>query len=122
MAFLVVCIWKAGGVKGSAAAEKLKRYGAMWQALYGAAWLLALGYLPQAAGLAALAVAGFLTPPPVDAALFMAAGIAGIASGVWSFFASGTASKVAHSVGHFFSSAAHKVGHFFSGAAHFFGL
>jgi hypothetical protein len=71
---------------------------------------------------AGLAVAGFLTPPPVDAALFMAAGIAGIASGVWSFFASGTASKVAHSVGHFFSSAAHKVGHFFSGAAHFFGL
>jgi 4-hydroxybenzoate polyprenyltransferase len=58
--FLVVSIWKAGAVHGSAAAEKLKRYGAMWQALYGAAWLMALGLEVQAAWLAALAVAGFL--------------------------------------------------------------
>jgi hypothetical protein len=58
--FLVVSIWKAGEVQGSAAAEKLKRYGAMWQALYGAAWLMALGLEVEAASLGAVAVAGFV--------------------------------------------------------------
>jgi hypothetical protein len=57
--FLVVSIWKAGAVQGAVAAEKLKRYGAMWQALYGAAWLMALGLEVQAAWLGAVAVAGF---------------------------------------------------------------
>lgn len=58
-AFLCICIWKVGGVRGEAAAEKLKRYGAMWQSLYGAAWLMALGLSQEAGWLAALAVAGF---------------------------------------------------------------
>ncbi len=57
--FVMIAVWKAGGVPGSAGAEKLKRYGAMWQALYGAAWLIALGYEAQAAGLALLAIGGF---------------------------------------------------------------
>ncbi len=57
--FVMIAIWKAGGVQGSVAAEKLKRYGAMWQALYGAAWLVALGFHAQAAGLALLAIGGF---------------------------------------------------------------
>jgi len=43
-----------------AASEKLKRYGAMWQALYGAAWLVALGYEIQAIALAVVAVCGFV--------------------------------------------------------------
>ena len=58
--FLVVSVWKTGAVRGSAAAEKLKRYGAMWQALYGAAWLMALGMEVQAASLGAVAVGGFV--------------------------------------------------------------
>ncbi len=57
--FLIVCIWKTAGVEGTSAAEKLKRYGAMWQALYGAAWLVALGYEMQAAALTVLAICGF---------------------------------------------------------------
>ncbi|MHC5022653.1 MAG: UbiA family prenyltransferase [Planctomycetota bacterium] len=59
VAFLAVAWWKASGVTGAAAAEKLKRYGAMWQSLYGAAWLLALGLTVPAAWIAAFAIVGF---------------------------------------------------------------
>jgi 4-hydroxybenzoate polyprenyltransferase len=59
VAFLLVAWWKCSGVSGPAAAEKLKRYGAMWQALYGAAWLLGLGLTEQAIGLTVFAIAGF---------------------------------------------------------------
>lgn len=59
VAFIMIAIWKAGGVHAAAASEKLKRYGAMWQALYGAAWLMALGHEVQAAGLTVVAVCGF---------------------------------------------------------------
>jgi hypothetical protein len=58
--FLAVSLWKSGAVRGSAAAEKLKRYGAMWQALYAASWLMALGLEVQAASLGAVAIAGFV--------------------------------------------------------------
>lgn len=57
--FAVIAWWKGTGVTGRAAAEKLKRYGAMWQAMYGAAWLLALGMEHEAAWLGAFALAGF---------------------------------------------------------------
>jgi hypothetical protein len=60
LGFVGVAWWKATGVQGAAAAEKLKRYGAMWQALYGAAWLLTLHLPTQAAWIGAFAVAGFL--------------------------------------------------------------
>ncbi len=59
LAFVVVAQWKTTAVPPSAAAEKLKRYGAMWQALYGAAWLLTLDLKVQAAWLGAIAVTGF---------------------------------------------------------------
>ncbi|MCA9296273.1 MAG: hypothetical protein KC983_07135, partial [Phycisphaerales bacterium] len=42
------------------AAEKLKRYGAMWQSVYGAAWLIAIGHVREAIWLSAFAVAGFM--------------------------------------------------------------
>ena len=58
-AFIVVAILKARRVSGPAAAEKLKRYGAMWQSLYGAAWLLALGLNVQALWIGLFAVFGF---------------------------------------------------------------
>jgi hypothetical protein len=57
--FIFVAWWKGTGVRGKAAAEKLKRYGAMWQALYGSAWLLALGMELQALWIGLLALAGF---------------------------------------------------------------
>jgi hypothetical protein len=57
--FVFVAWWKATGVRGKAAAEKLKRYGAMWQALYGSAWLLALNMPTQAIWIGLLALAGF---------------------------------------------------------------
>jgi hypothetical protein len=57
----VIVAWrKATAVHGRAAAEKLKRYGAMWQALYGAAWLMALGLPAQAMGIGAFALAGLI--------------------------------------------------------------
>ena len=59
LAFLVMARWKTSSVAGRTAAEKLKRYGAMWQSLYGAAWLLALGLKTQAMWIGIFAVAGF---------------------------------------------------------------
>jgi hypothetical protein len=59
LGFAVVAHRKTRGVPGRIAAEKLRRYGAMWQALYGAAWLLALGLERAAAGLGLFALAGF---------------------------------------------------------------
>jgi hypothetical protein len=58
--FVVIALWKSTGVTERVAAEKLKRYGAMWQALYGAAWLMALDLPKAAAFIGAFAVAGFL--------------------------------------------------------------
>lgn len=58
--FLAVAWWKATGVTGRASAEKLKRYGAMWQSLYGAAWLLAIGLHREALAIGALALGGFI--------------------------------------------------------------
>ena len=40
--------------------EKLRRYGAMWQAVYAAAWLMAAGLRAEALGMALLAVLGLL--------------------------------------------------------------
>ncbi len=57
--FLVVGWWKASAAPRIAAAEKLKRYGAMWQALYGASWLAALGLTREAMWIGGFAVAGF---------------------------------------------------------------
>ena len=57
--FLAVARWKTSHVSGRIAAEKLKRYGAMWQSLYGASWLLALGLVTQSLWITAFAVAGF---------------------------------------------------------------
>ena len=59
IAFLAVSWWKVSVVSGEVAAEKLKRYGAMWQSLYGAAWLMGLGLFTQALWLGLFAVAGF---------------------------------------------------------------
>jgi 4-hydroxybenzoate polyprenyltransferase len=58
--FILVGWWKATAVGGRAAAEKLKRYGAMWQALYGSAWLFALGLPAQGLWIGAFAIAGFV--------------------------------------------------------------
>ncbi|HRQ75433.1 MAG TPA: UbiA family prenyltransferase [Phycisphaerales bacterium] len=58
--FCAVAYWKTRRITGRVAAEKLKRYGAMWQCLYGAAWLLALGLTTQAMWIGAFAVCGFL--------------------------------------------------------------
>ncbi len=51
--------WKASRVGGRAGAEKIRRYGAMWQSLYGAAWLFALDLGTQALWIVVLAVCGF---------------------------------------------------------------
>jgi len=58
--FLAVVRWKTTGVPRVVAAEKLKRYGAMWQSLYGAAWLLSIGHLREALWLSTFAVAGLV--------------------------------------------------------------
>ena len=60
IAFVFLARHKSTGVNGRVAAEKLKRYGATWEALYGASWLLAVGLVKQATWLAAFALACFL--------------------------------------------------------------
>jgi hypothetical protein len=57
--YVGVMLWKARRVEGRIAAEKIKRYGAMWQCLYGAAWLLAIGLEGEAAFMGVLAIIGF---------------------------------------------------------------
>jgi 4-hydroxybenzoate polyprenyltransferase len=59
-AFVMTARFKTTRVTGRAAAEKLKRYGAMWQSLYGAAWLLAVDLPVQAVWIGLFAVAGFV--------------------------------------------------------------
>ena len=59
--FLILVRGKVAGLGGGpVAAEKLRRYGAMWQAVYAAAWLLAAGLPYEAAGMAVLAVVGLV--------------------------------------------------------------
>ncbi len=59
--FLVVARIKVAGQGGGAgASEKLRRYGAMWQAVYAAAWLMCVGMHTAALGMAVVAVAGLL--------------------------------------------------------------
>lgn len=60
LAFVVIARWKTNSVSGRAAAEKLKRYGAMWQSLYGASWLLAIGLHKEALWIGIFAVVGFV--------------------------------------------------------------
>ena len=56
--FIVIIRWKTI-MGGAIAAEKLKRYGAMWQSLYSSSWLLALGLPTQAMWIGLFALAGF---------------------------------------------------------------
>jgi 4-hydroxybenzoate polyprenyltransferase len=58
--FVIVAHRKMRGVEGSVAAEKLRRYGAMWQSLYAVAWLAAMGLWTQSLMLGGVAAGGFL--------------------------------------------------------------
>ncbi len=60
VSFALIAWMKTSSINRIAAAEKLKRYGAMWQSLYGAAWLLAVGLTTPAIWLGLFAVVGFL--------------------------------------------------------------
>jgi len=60
ISFIAVMRLKLAAIPGPAAAEKLRRYGAMWQSLHGAAWLAAVGLSTEAGWIAAFALAGFL--------------------------------------------------------------
>ena len=57
--FVVVAIRKARHVRPHIAAEKLKRYGSMWQSIYAAAWLAGVGLWAEAIGMGIFAMAGF---------------------------------------------------------------
>jgi hypothetical protein len=57
---LVVRVKVAGLGGGPTAAEKLRRYGAMWQAVYAAAWLMCVGMHTAALGMALVAVGGLV--------------------------------------------------------------
>jgi hypothetical protein len=56
VAFLVLVRAKVAGQPGHVASEKLRRYGAMWQAVHAAAWLMAAGMHAEAAAMAGLVV------------------------------------------------------------------
>lgn len=57
--FAAVAIRKSRHVRPHVAAEKLKRYGSMWQSIYAAAWLAGVGLWPEAIGMGIFAAAGF---------------------------------------------------------------
>ena len=57
--FAVVAFRKARNVRSTVAAEKLKRYGSMWQSIYAAAWLGGVGLWKEALGMGVFALAGF---------------------------------------------------------------
>lgn len=59
LVYVVVARRKTAGVSGRVGAEKLRRYGAMWQCLYGAAWLFAAGLTAPAIWIGLFALAGF---------------------------------------------------------------
>lgn len=59
--WIAMARWKTRNVSGAVAGEKLKRYGAMWQTLYGASWLAALELQTQALWMGVFALAGFAT-------------------------------------------------------------
>jgi 4-hydroxybenzoate polyprenyltransferase len=58
--FAALAWWKCRRVPGASAAEKLKRYGALFQCLYGAAWLAGLDLIGPAFVLIALGLAGLI--------------------------------------------------------------
>lgn len=57
--FVFVARWKTKGVPPRIGAEKVQRYAAMWQSLYGAAWLLVLGLTAEAIWIGLFALVGF---------------------------------------------------------------
>lgn len=57
--FVILAWRKTMGTESSAAAEKLKRYGSMWQSIYAAAWLAGVGLWTEAFGMALFAFVGF---------------------------------------------------------------
>lgn len=59
LSFVVVAVRKSSNVPPRVAAEKVRRYGAMWQSLYGASWLLALGLTTGAIWFGLFALVGF---------------------------------------------------------------
>ncbi len=60
VAFAAVARWKIVGAPRMAAAEKLRRYGAMWQALYASAWFMAIGERTLAGWMFLLAIVGLI--------------------------------------------------------------
>ena len=60
IAFVILAWRKTSGVEPSTAAEKLKRYGSIWQGIYAAAWLAGIGLWPEALGMTAFAALGFV--------------------------------------------------------------
>ena len=60
LGFAVVAGQKVKNVKRRVAAEKLKRYGSMWQSIYAATWLAGCGLWPEALGMTVFAVLGLV--------------------------------------------------------------
>lgn len=61
LSFVAVVRWKVRQVDARSGAEKVRRYGAMWQSLYGAAWLYVLGLTTEAIWIGLFALGGFAT-------------------------------------------------------------
>ena len=60
LGFAAVAVQKVKNVRRNVAAEKLKRYGSMWQSIYAATWLAGCGLWPEAFGMAVFAILGLL--------------------------------------------------------------
>ena len=60
LAFVIIAWRKLSRVPGVVGAEKVRRYGAAWHAIYAAAWFAGLGRWSEAAGMAVLAIGGLI--------------------------------------------------------------
>ena len=60
-AFIAVAWWKVSKAPGQVGAEKLRRYGAAWHAIYAAAWFAGLGRWTEAAVMVLIGVVGLVT-------------------------------------------------------------
>lgn len=58
--FAALAYFKFRNTTGPAAASRLMRYGALWQSVYAAAWLIGAGLVPEAAAIAGFAAASLL--------------------------------------------------------------
>jgi hypothetical protein len=76
-AFVVLAWRKVRAVPGDLGAERLRRYGAMWHAIYGAAWFAGLGRWSDALAMGVVAALGIVVMTIIRELAFDDPGVVG---------------------------------------------